>query len=123
MVFPVAPGSGQSSPFPSAPIGHLSRHPKVTTLAAFATSGGVTTLGVLGVYRTPTSLSSPGTLGFTDWAGLTPALSACHPRGALELKSSSDRTLLNVFSTQTKRIVLVGLAGSCLNLMAASDSS
>jgi hypothetical protein len=44
----------------------------------------------------------------TAEAGLTPALSACQPGGALELKISSERTLRKVFSTQTKRIVFVG---------------
>jgi len=104
---PVEPGIGQSSPFNSAPVGHLSRHPKVTTLEALATRSGVTTLGVLSVRLTPTSLSSSLTFGLIVEAGLTPALSACHPGGALELKSASESTLLKVFSTQTKRMMPV----------------
>jgi len=55
----------------------------------------------------PTSFRRGRTFGLTAAAGLTPALSACQPGGALELNSSSERTLLNVFSTQTNRIVFV----------------
>jgi len=105
IVLPVAPGRGQSSPFSSAPMGQRSRQPKVTTLEADLTSSGVTTLGDRSVMVIPTSLSSPRTLGLMAIAGLTPALSACQPGGAFELKSSSERTLLKVFSTQTNNIV------------------
>jgi len=106
-VFLVAPGSGQSSPFPSAPMGHLSRQPKVTTLDAPATIWLVTILGVRSMNSIPSSPSSQRTQGLTAAAGLTPALSACHPVGALELNISSDMTLLKVFSTQTNRMVPV----------------
>lgn len=108
---PVAPGRGQSSPFSSAPMGHRSRQPNVTTLEALFTSSGVTTLGVLSVREMPISLSNFLTSGFTEAAGFTPALSACQPVGAFELKISSERTLLKVFSTQTKRMMFVGRSG------------
>ncbi len=111
IVLPVAPGRGQSSPFSSAPTGQRSRHPKVTILEADLTNSGVTTLGVRSVIVIPTSSSRPRTLGLTAAAGLTPALSACQPDGAFELKSSSERTLLNVFSTQTNNIVFIGRLG------------
>jgi len=53
----------------------------------------------------------------TEAAGLTPALSARQPGGAFELNSSSERTLLKVFSTQTKRIVFVALFRSFPDIM------
>jgi hypothetical protein len=56
----------------------------------------------------PSSPSNQRTLGLTAGAGLTPALSARQPGGALELNNSSERTLLKVFSTQTKRMFAVG---------------
>jgi hypothetical protein len=62
---------------------------------------------------TPTSFSRGPTLGLTTDAGLTPALSACQPGGAFELKSSSESTLLKVFSWQTKRIVFVRSGEPC----------
>jgi hypothetical protein len=88
-------------------MGQRSRHPKVTTLEARATMSRVTTLGVLSVSLMPTSDRRPLTAGLTWAAGLTPALSACHPARAFELKISSESTLLKVFSTQTKRMVRV----------------
>jgi hypothetical protein len=69
----------------------------------------VTNLGALFVRTIPTSLSNWRTFGFREAAGLTPPLSALHPRGALELNNSSERTLLKVFSTHTKRMVFKGV--------------
>ena len=118
-VLPVAPGSGQSSALPSAPMGQRSKQPKVTTLEALATISPVTTRGVLSVRTMPTSLRRGRTFGLTAKAGLTPALSARHPGGALELKSSSERTLLNGFSTQTKRLEFVTGPRAFSNIMTA----
>lgn len=116
---PVAPGMGQSSPFASAPMGHLSKQPNVMTLLASLTSRGVTNRGVRSVRFIPISERSQLTAGLTSVAGLTPALSACQPAGALELNISSERTLRKVFSTQTKRIVFVQTDG---HLMAKNPS-
>jgi len=105
----VAPGTGQSSPFASAPIGHRSRHPKVTTLEARSIDSRETSRGVRPVSVIPTSFRSWLTFGLTAVAGFTPALSARHPGGAFELNSSSESTLRKVFSTHTKRMVFVML--------------
>ena len=49
------------------------------------------------------------TTGLIDEAAWTPALSARQPDGARALKIASERTLRNVFSTQTKRTVPTGV--------------
>lgn len=100
------PGTGQSSDFSFAPMGQRSKQPNVTTRQVRATKSGDTSLGFFGPSSTPTSLSSEITVGLIVWAGCTPALSACQPLGAWELKIASLRTLRKVFSTQTKRTTL-----------------
>ena len=103
MFLPVAPGIGQSSAFSFAPIGQRSRQPNVTTLDAREIISGVTGRGIFGPRRMPISwrrLTTTGLIAVADW---TPALSACHPGGAVVLNRASDKTLRNVFSTQTNR--------------------
>ena len=82
-------------------------HPIVMILSACVIMSGVRTFGLLLLMSIPICLKASMTSGFTELAGLVPALIAWNSAGLSLLKIASAIWLRPAFPTQTKRIVRV----------------